>query len=125
MSNASLTVSAVLAIAIRLWDYPISAEARVERTLYTLLSILIGCVVSVLIETLFSKKNPPDAVLEGISRRLNLMETFLSEASAAEFPFVNDDDSARSFRRKRCGRFVRSSSRLPAMTQAFAICSQR
>ncbi len=85
-ASASLTLSAVLAIAIRLWDYPISAEARVELTLYTLLSILIGCVVSVLIETVFSKKNPPDAVLEGISRRLNLIETLLSEASAAEFP---------------------------------------
>ena len=85
-ASASLTFSAVLAIAIRLWDYPIGAEARVESTLYTLLSILIGCAVSVLIETVFSKKNPPDAVLEGISRRLNLIETLLSGTSAAEFP---------------------------------------
>jgi multidrug resistance protein MdtO len=84
-ANASLTLSAVVAIAIRLWDYPISAETRVELTLYTLLSILIGCVVSVLIETLFSKKNPPDAVLDGISRRLNLIETLLSGTSPAEF----------------------------------------
>ena len=85
-SSASLTLSAVVAIAIRLWDYPISAEERVERTLYTLLSILIGCIASVLIETVFSKKNPPDAVLDGISRRLNPIETLLSQTSAAEFP---------------------------------------
>src|SRR5271156_6818863 len=85
-ANASLTFSAVLAIAIRLWDYPIRAETRVELTLYTLLSILIGCIVTVLIETVFSKKNPPDVVLAGISRRLNLVETLLSETSAAEFP---------------------------------------
>jgi multidrug resistance protein MdtO len=85
-SNASLTASAVIAIAIRIWDYPIPAEVRVERTLYTLLAILIACTVTVLIETVFSKKNPPDAVLEGISRRLNLVETLLSETSAAEFP---------------------------------------
>src|SRR5277367_1511935 len=85
-ANASLTLSAVVAIAIRLWDYPISAEARVESTLYTLLSILIGCVVSVLIETVCAKKNPPDAVIEGISGRLNLIETLLSGTSAAEFP---------------------------------------
>jgi hypothetical protein len=39
-----------------------------------------------LIETVFAKKNPPDAVLEGISRRLNLIETLLSQTSAAEFP---------------------------------------
>ncbi len=85
-SSASLTLSAVIALAIRLWDYPISAETRVERTLYTLLAILIGCVVTVLIETIFSKKNPPDAILEGVSSRLNLMETFLRGTSATETP---------------------------------------
>ena len=85
-SSASLTLSAVLAIAIRLWDYPISAETRVERTLYTLLSILIGCIATVLIETVFSKKNPPDVVLDGISRRLSLVETLLNRASVAEVP---------------------------------------
>jgi len=85
-SSASLTLSAVLAIAIRLWDYPISAETRVERTLYTLLSILIGCIVSVLIETVFSKKNTPDVVLDGISRRLSLVETLLNRTSVAELP---------------------------------------
>ena len=62
------------------------AEVRVERTLYTWLAILIACTVTVLIETVFSKKNPPDAVLEGISRRLNLVETLLSGTSAADFP---------------------------------------
>ena len=30
-ANASLTASAVIAVAIRVWDYPIRAEARVER----------------------------------------------------------------------------------------------
>jgi multidrug resistance protein MdtO len=84
--NATLTASAVIALAIRLWDYPIRAEERVERTLYTWLAILIACVVTVLIETLFSKKNSPNAVLEGISSRLNLVETLLSGTSAVEFP---------------------------------------
>jgi multidrug resistance protein MdtO len=85
-ANASLTSSAVLAIGIEVWDYPISAEARVERTLYIWLAILIGCVVSVLIETVLAKKNPPDPVIEGISRRLSLMETLLSQTSEPEFP---------------------------------------
>ena len=85
-ASASLTLSAVIALAIRLWDYPISAETRVELTLYTLLSILIGCIASVLIETMFSKKNPQDAVIEGIYRRLNVIETLLSGISAAECP---------------------------------------
>ncbi|QNI30492.1 FUSC family protein [Alloacidobacterium dinghuense] len=85
-TSASLTLSAILAIAIRLWDYPIRAETRVESSLYTLLSILIGCVVSVLIETVFSKKSPPDIVLDGISRRLSLVETLLNRPSFADFP---------------------------------------
>ena len=85
-SSASLTLSAVLGIAIRLWDYPISAETRVQSTLYTLLSILIGCVVTVLIETIFSKKNTPDVVLAGISHRLTLIETLLTRTSEAEWP---------------------------------------
>jgi multidrug resistance protein MdtO len=84
-TGPSLTASAVLAIGIELWDYPISAEARVERTLYLLLPILIGCVASVLIETVFSKKNPPDVVLDGISRRLSLVRTLLNQAAEAEF----------------------------------------
>jgi multidrug resistance protein MdtO len=84
--NASLAVSAVLALGIRIWDYPISAEERVERTLYTWLAILLACVISALIETVFAKKNPSDPVLDGISRRLNLMETLLSQTSAAGFP---------------------------------------
>ena len=84
-ANAALTASAVLALAIRTWDYPILAKVRVERTLYTLLAIVVGCIFTVFIETVFSRKNPPDAVLEGISRRLSLMETLLSQSSAAEF----------------------------------------
>jgi multidrug resistance protein MdtO len=83
-ANASLTASAVLALAIRTWDYPILAKVRVERTLYTLLAILVGCIVTVLIEAVFSKRNLPDAVVEGISLRLNLMKTLLSGASAGE-----------------------------------------
>jgi len=85
-ANAALTASATLALSIRTWDYPILGEIRVERTLYTWLAILIACVVTVLVETLFSKKTSPDAVPEGISRRLNLVETLLSDAALAESP---------------------------------------
>jgi len=84
--NAALTASALVGVSIRVWDYPIRAEARVELTLYTWLSILLACLVTALIETVFAKKNPPDAVLEGISHRLNLIETLLNQTSAPEFP---------------------------------------
>ncbi|MBB6145872.1 multidrug resistance protein MdtO [Silvibacterium bohemicum] len=85
-TSPSLTASAVIAIGIELWDYPVPAEGRVELTLYILLSILIGCVLSVVIESVFSKKNLPDVVLDGISRRLSLVRTLLNQAAAAEFP---------------------------------------
>jgi multidrug resistance protein MdtO len=83
-TSASLTLSALVAVAIQLWDYPIPAEVRVERTLYTLLSILIACVVTALVETLFAKKHPPDAVVAAISRRLSQVETLLGLTYAAE-----------------------------------------
>jgi multidrug resistance protein MdtO len=50
----------------------------VEHTLYTLLSILIACLVSALIETMLVKKCEPDAVLNALSRRIGLVEAFLS-----------------------------------------------
>lgn len=83
-TSASLTLSALVAVAIQLWDYPIPAEIRVERTLYTLLAILIACVVTALIETLCAKKPSPDAVVDAISRRLSQVETLLRLISAAE-----------------------------------------
>jgi multidrug resistance protein MdtO len=85
-TNASLTVSALVAVAIQVWDYSVPAEVRVEHTLYTLLSILIACVVSALIETVFVKKHSPDAVLNGIRRRLSLVEALLGLTDSAEFP---------------------------------------
>ncbi|WP_433971330.1 hypothetical protein [Tunturiibacter lichenicola] len=84
--NPALTASVLIAVAIQLWDLPIRTEVRVERTLYTLLAILIACVVTVLIETVFAKKQSPDAILEGINHRLGLIETLLSQAQAEEFP---------------------------------------
>ena len=114
-----------IAVAIRSWDYPISAEARVERTLYTLLAILIGCVITVLIETVFAKKNPPDAVLEGISRRLNLIETLLSQASAAEFPSSALTIQLGRSAAKGVDDLRELPRNIPAMTRAFAICSRR
>jgi multidrug resistance protein MdtO len=85
-ASPALSASAVLAIGIEVWDDPIPAEIRVQLTLFILLSILIGCVMTTLIETVFSKKIPPDVVIEGISRRLRLVETLLNQTRTAEFP---------------------------------------
>lgn len=85
-SNPALTASVVTAVAIQVWDYPVTAEVRVEHTLYTLLSIVIACVVSGLIETIFTKIHSPDAVLEGIGGRLALVEALLLQTEEATFP---------------------------------------
>jgi multidrug resistance protein MdtO len=85
-TNPSLTVSVLISVAIQIWDYPIPAEVRVEHTLYTLLSILIACIVSALIETLFAKRRSPDPVLDEICRRISLVETLLSRSNIAAFP---------------------------------------
>jgi multidrug resistance protein MdtO len=82
----ALTTSALLAIAIQVWEYPVSAEVRVERTLYTLLGIWMSCLITALIETLFVKAHSPNHILDGISRRLGLVEALLCGAQAEEFP---------------------------------------
>jgi multidrug resistance protein MdtO len=84
--NPSLTASVTIAVAIQVWDLPVRTEVRVERTLYTLLAILIACAITALIESLFAKKQSPDATLDGINHRLGLIETLLSQAQAEEFP---------------------------------------
>jgi multidrug resistance protein MdtO len=84
--NPSLTASVTIAVAIQVWDLPVRTEVRVERTLYTLLAILIACAITALIESLFAKKQSPDAILDGINHRLGLIETLLSQAQAEEFP---------------------------------------
>ena len=84
--NPSLTASVTIAVAIQVWDLPIRSEIRVERTLYTLLAILIACAITALIESLFAKKQSPDAILDGINHRLGLIETLLSQAQAEYFP---------------------------------------
>lgn len=84
--SPALTFSAVIAVAIQVWDFPIRAEVRVRDTLYTLLSILLGCLITALIETLFAKRDSPNAILEGINSRLGLVEALLSRVQAEEFP---------------------------------------
>jgi multidrug resistance protein MdtO len=84
--NPALTASVTIAVAIQVWDLPVRTEVRVEHTLYTLLAILIACVITPLIESVFAKKQSPDAILEGINHRLGLIETLLSQAQAEEFP---------------------------------------
>jgi multidrug resistance protein MdtO len=83
-TDAALALSVVIALAIGVWDDPASGEMRVEHSLYTLLSILMACVISAAIEALFAKKHRPDAVLVGVQQRLALVEELLQKTGAEE-----------------------------------------
>jgi multidrug resistance protein MdtO len=82
--DASLSLSVVIAVAIEVWDDPVSGAMRVEHSLYTLLSVLMACAISVIIETVFAKKHTTDAVLEGVQQRLALVEELLRNSCAEE-----------------------------------------
>lgn len=75
--EAALSVGLVITTSITTWDQPVSADWRLERILFTLLAILIGCAATVAIEYLFSGMHPPDAVIAGIQRKLALSERVL------------------------------------------------
>ena len=85
-SSPALTFSAVIAVGIQVWEYPVHAEAGIEDSLYTLLMILIGCLIGAGVETVFAKKDSSNAILDGISSRLGLVEAFLSQIRTDELP---------------------------------------
>jgi multidrug resistance protein MdtO len=85
-SGPALTFSAVIAVGIQVWEYPVHAETGVEDSLYTLLMILVGCLIGAGVETVFAKKDSSNVILDGISIRLGLVEAFLSQIQTDEFP---------------------------------------
>jgi multidrug resistance protein MdtO len=80
--DAALALGLTVATGITTWDLPIAPEKRLTLTLYTMLSILIGCAVSVVIEYVLAHTHPPDAVLEGIRERLALVGKLLQGHAA-------------------------------------------
>jgi multidrug resistance protein MdtO len=79
--DAAVALGVLIASAMTIWDMNASPATRVTLTLYTLLSILMGCVISALIETMFARTHPRDAVLDGIQQRLALAEKLLREGA--------------------------------------------
>jgi multidrug resistance protein MdtO len=75
--DAAVALGVLIASSMTIWDMGASPATRVTLTLYTLFSILMGCVISALIETLFAQTHPSDAVLDGIEQRLAVAEKLL------------------------------------------------
>ena len=48
--------------------------------------ILIGCLIGAGVETVFAKKDLSNAILDGISSRLGLVEAFLNQIRTDELP---------------------------------------
>ena len=96
--DAAVALGVLIASAMTIWDTGTSPATRVTLTLYTLLSILMGCVISALIETLFAQTHPSDAVLDGIQQRLVLAEKLLCKGS--------DPDADISSLRVQLGRYA-------------------
>jgi multidrug resistance protein MdtO len=82
--DAAVALGVLIASSMTIWDMGASPATRVTLTLYTLLSILMGCVISALIETFFAQTHPSDAVLNGIQQRLALAEKLLRKGGDSD-----------------------------------------
>ncbi len=84
--DAALAFGLLLSNAITIWDLPASADFRLTHTLYSLLSILIGCAVTVTVEYLFAWTHHPDAVVDGICARLTVVSDLLLTLADGDQP---------------------------------------
>jgi multidrug resistance protein MdtO len=82
--DTALAFGLLVSSAISIWDQPVSAERRLTRMLFLLLSILIGCAVSVGVEYFFARTHSPDAVIDGIRARLMVVSEALQGLADGE-----------------------------------------
>lgn len=75
--DAALALGLIIATGINTWDMPVSADQRLRLTLFTMLSILIGCAVSVAVEYTFAHTHPLDTVIDGVRERLAVVGKLL------------------------------------------------
>lgn len=73
VTNAAVGLGLLTAGGISIWDMTASTNTRVTLTLYLLLSVLIGCIVTVLVEFIFFRLRQPDVILNGITTRVALV----------------------------------------------------
>jgi len=83
--GASSTFAIVICIGVPLWDRHLSAETNVEDTLWLCLASAIGVVVTVGVETLFSRIKPGEDIVAGITDRLGAVEN-LATCFATDCP---------------------------------------
>ncbi|QNI38009.1 FUSC family protein [Edaphobacter albus] len=75
--EAALSLGLFITNTIGIWDQAVTADLRLRQTLFMLLAILLGCLVTVLIEFVFSRAHRSGAVIEGIEERIAIVEKTL------------------------------------------------
>ena len=75
--GASSTFAIMICIGVPLWDRHVSAETNVEDTLWLCLALATGVVVTVGVETLFSRIKPGEDIVAGVADRLAAVENLL------------------------------------------------
>lgn len=72
-----LLFSVVIAVALPLWDRPVTAEVNVIDTLWLVWSTLVGIIVTMLVELAFAHLRPGDNVIFTVAERLDAVEGVL------------------------------------------------
>ncbi len=72
-----LLFSVVVAVALPLWDRPVTAEANVIDTLWLVWSTLVGILVTMGVELAFAHLRPGDNVIFTVAERLEAVEGVL------------------------------------------------
>jgi multidrug resistance protein MdtO len=75
---AASTIGYLIVLTVPLWDEHVSAEARVEGTLWAIGALTIGSVVAVVVELVFAEIRPGDDLLRSIADRLASVEVLLA-----------------------------------------------
>ena len=75
---AASLIGYLIVMTIPLWDQHVSAEVRVEGTLWAIGALTIGTVVAVVVEVVFAEIRPGDDLLRSIADRLVSVERLLA-----------------------------------------------
>ncbi|HEY6767379.1 MAG TPA: hypothetical protein VI386_21680, partial [Candidatus Sulfotelmatobacter sp.] len=75
--GAASTFALVIAVGIPIWERHVSAETNVEDTLWLILAVSVGVVVTAAIELASARVNPGDEILLPVVERLSAVEHLL------------------------------------------------
>jgi multidrug resistance protein MdtO len=92
---AASTIGYLIVITVPLWDQHVSAEARVEGTLWAIGALTIGSVVAVVVELVFAEIRPGDHLLRSIADRLTSVEALLAAYLRGETDAAAEDKVTR------------------------------